>query len=217
MKDLYSSIPALLLLLAHGSEGQVGNVDSPGVSPAVFDTAPINATGQATIDGVNILQPYPAPSSEKWTFSIQVRDGIPLTGNGQEGQQVAGTTIQLKAPDSFINKTESNNTQVVSDPSWYICQHWWIRAKLRIDRDVVDPTCEGTLPDRCINDIKRMITTGFNSNPRRNFRCESLSIPDSCGESFGNATQEDSAVTLGMFIWVILRLSPFPAAFKPCH
>jgi hypothetical protein len=198
MKVLYPSTAALGLSLVHSSQGQrISNSDLSSVNIAVFNAAPVNATGDAVIDGVNILQPYPATSSEKWSFSIKVRDAVPLTGDGQEGQQVAGTTVQLKAPDSYLNKTGSNSTQVLADPSWVICQHWWLSKRLRVDKDVVDPSCAGTLTNQCIRDLTRMITGEFNQ--RSIFRCGSSSLPSSCDESFGNGTDVIGGATLGMF------------------
>lgn len=138
-----------------------------------------NATGRASFPGFNVSSPYPGSRSDNWTFTIKVRDGLPLDGSGD--LVATGTWIQLEAPENLLVDTR-NGSAVPQHSSWWMCQGIYLVARLKSDQEVVSGGCDGILPTECISELKRSLSAGFGA---REYRCPRMDLPPACEEAFG--------------------------------
>lgn len=150
---------------------------------AAFSTP--NATGSSTIQGYNLTSPYPGSKSDDWTYTIKVRDDIPL----QDGNVATGTWIELEAPKSLLVDI-GNGSIVPQDPSWHVCRTVFTAPNLTSDAGIPGPGCEGFLPSDCLSDLTTDLSTSFHDPNRTSFDnpCplpKPKDLPQSCKDTFG--------------------------------
>jgi hypothetical protein len=188
MLSLLSTALVISLVLTNRAAASpvVSYSGAASVSDDIWQTAFLtpNATGSAPIEGYTVGSAFPGSKSDNWTFSIQVKDDVPLNG----GQFGTGTWVQLSPPDNLLNNT-GNRSILTTDPSWGICLSVWLAPVLQSSAAKVDPACGGVLPSDCVADMLRnqqhMGHTYVNSSTTKQ-ACPSISLPTSCMNAFGN-------------------------------
>lgn len=125
-----------------------------------------NATGFSRIKGKNTTLPYDpdAPTSDEWTYTIQVRDDVPTPdGLGY----ISGTWLKLEAPQNLLEPSPVNASMltVSMHPSWEVCRLVWAGMNLKSDGPISGPGCSGFLPDACIADLKKRLEGNFTVTP----------------------------------------------------
>lgn len=181
---LFCRSAAVIPLFAAGwaAGAQVDNLGIQSIREEDWRAAFIspNATGEGSIEGFNMTAPNPGSKSDNWTWTIQVQADVPTS----DGQFVAGTWIQLKAPQNLLQDI-GNGSIVPQDPSWFVCEQIFIAPMLMSTAGSVDSGCNGFLPPQCLSDMMTGFTRGFRPSGRSTRRCPSIDIPTSCDETFG--------------------------------
>lgn len=200
--------------------------------PAAF-SAP-NATANITIPGYNITRPYAIEAdegledddpSDDWTLRIAVQADLPLPDPSDPSQAFfTGTEISYRPPRSLWPTLRTNG----SDPSWYICEHYYRATALTWDdedEELPSDCGNGFLPDDCVEDLREKFIEGFGvdspgAGPAASSgnKCADMILPDSCKDAFGDDEDEEnnrkllsgasSMFTLSLFVLLICLVDP---------
>lgn len=136
-----------------------------------------NAANAVHIPGYNISAKYSSTpqKSDDWGLLIGVTADIPT--KTPVGKFFTGTTIRWMPPASLTQNG------LRGDASWTVCMGLYRGTNLRTDREQINSTCEGLLPDRCVQALQLQAST--NSVCGSNFV-----LPDNCRDAMGGDTEE---------------------------
>lgn len=163
-----------------------------------------NATGIFRFAGFDVSKPYPSGPLDGWTLHLAAVDlsqpKRSYSFSSDYPVEMIGHALSIKAPDSLIKDGAEPGTKIVDvDPSWGMClwnfNHPTEREFFNNPENKPlspDGSCKGLLSDACIAALEREASDSYAYSPvpsRNNatrlgsfVTCDSLSIPDECGE-----------------------------------
>ena len=160
--------PAAAQLPATGPTADDINGPRGGMPHDVWSSAfsSPNATAGASVRGFNMTLPYPGSPSANWTYSIDVRDDVPLPGTTDTF--ATGTWVRLFAPQELVQPSRNNASILIipQDSSWSNCRLAFFGPDLRSDTPIPDASCRGYLSDECIRDFRTWLSEGFKNSER---------------------------------------------------
>ena len=119
--------------------------------------ASANATGSVQVPGYNWSSPYPGSPMDDWTLSISVTADVP--SHKHVDKFFTGTAIRWSTPDSLVK-----NGSVVRDKSWQRCLDVFSGHNFGSDKQEISPTCDGLLPDSCLQVLRRWAENSASCN-----------------------------------------------------
>ncbi|RKU40478.1 hypothetical protein DL546_001018 [Coniochaeta pulveracea] len=207
MSLVRGSLPRLLTLLMLGSMA----VQAQDISYIYFDNiqylanasniveiswpvlkaafASPNKTDTARFEGRDWTKPYPGTALAGFSASLRIADDLPFPSEvTTENVLTNVAALTFGVPESLM----SHSLPKAMDPSWYICQHFFV-STLPDPTKAVDHNCS-FLPEVCQADlVKRLVDTWGSLYNDTGAMCGANAlnaIPLSCREAVGVLTAD---------------------------
>lgn len=141
-----------------------------------------NAANAVRIPGYNITTKYSTSphKSEDWGLLIGVTADIPT--REAPGTFFTGTTIRWMPPAAL-----TQGERLAGDTSWTLCMGVYRGANLRTDNEQINSTCEGLLPDKCIQVLQRHAS-------KNNVCSTDFVLPEDCRDGMGGVEEDGYGV-----------------------
>ncbi|ORY70918.1 uncharacterized protein BCR38DRAFT_479451 [Pseudomassariella vexata] len=195
--NLYLTLIATLngLLTCHAFPGWPGSGtmilgNALQFSQSTWETnlATPNATGNFSVSGFDISQPWPSQQVGGWMLSVNISSDIPdsemINTNNATGHTFTGTSLFLTAPQKMRSSVLSSGSNVTDETTWKICVSVMTDGPQKDQSATDNGTCS-YLSAHCVEDLQ----TAYADQFKRNQDCyASPSIPASCGNSVNQAS-----------------------------
>ena len=147
-----------------------------------------NRTDNASFSGRDWSKPYPGSKLDGFGVHLRIANDVPIP-DGPAGKNLttAVSAITYNIPPILMG---ANGLPNPMDPSWYICQHYFISTRPDPTQPV-DHTC-GSLPSQCLSDLKKALTADWAADDS-GIPCSGYAfdlIPESCAQNLGAIRQD---------------------------
>ncbi|KAK4184081.1 hypothetical protein QBC35DRAFT_506676 [Podospora australis] len=146
-----------------------------------------NFTDSASFSGRDWTKPYPGTPINGFGSHLSIAFDVPMPDQDEFGNETTTVSaITYNIPPSLMN---ANGLPKPMDPSWFICQHYWISA-VPDPLEPVDHAC-GFLSEECRADIAKGLTQDWALDDA--WACSAYAfdaIPESCEGSLGLIRQD---------------------------
>ncbi|KAF6812662.1 hypothetical protein CPLU01_14853 [Colletotrichum plurivorum] len=137
----------------------------------------------ASYEGSDWTKPYPGTAVQGFQAHLRIANDVPWPADFATNQTTEVTALTFSLPGSLMD--ESRGLPKPMDPSWFICQHYFVSA-LPDPTEAVDHGC-GFLPAQCRADMETSLTGSWALDDP-DVPCSALlldSVPVSCQDSLG--------------------------------
>ncbi|TIC91647.1 hypothetical protein CH35J_010918 [Colletotrichum higginsianum] len=137
----------------------------------------------ASYGGLDWTKPYPGSPVDGFQAHLRIANDVPWPASFASNETTEVTALTFSIPDSLMD--HSKGLPKPMDPSWFICQHYFVSA-LPDPTEPVDHSC-GFLSAECRADMETSLTGGWTKEDP-DVPCSALildPIPVSCQDTLG--------------------------------
>lgn len=141
-----------------------------------------NKRDSASFPGLDWTKPFPGELIDGFGAHLRVAHDVEVPESVMPNVTTQVSAITYNIPQAMM---DGSGGPKAMDPSWYICQHYYVSTRPDPTQDV-DHSC-GFLPDACLADLNASLTESWgkldDSIPCSGYALGS--IPTSCRETLG--------------------------------
>ncbi|KAI0427253.1 hypothetical protein F5Y09DRAFT_316861 [Xylaria sp. FL1042] len=141
-----------------------------------------NATGNTSIIGFDVSQPWPSTQIDGWHLAVNVTSDIPdsqtMNPSNATGKTFTGTSIFLQAPENL--RTTFSDENALDETTWKIC----VVVIANVSQDNVTTAEDGTcsvISSQCVSDLQQGYADKFSQN--QDCYGTPPTTPSSCGDA----------------------------------
>ncbi|KAL1856435.1 hypothetical protein Daus18300_010702 [Diaporthe australafricana] len=150
----------------------------------------------AQFSGLDWTKPFPGEPIDGFGAHLRVAHDVEVPESVMPNVTTQVSAITYSIPEAMM---DGGSVPKAIDPSWYICQHYYVSTRPDPTLDV-DHSC-GFLPERCLADLNASLTENW-GNLDDTIPCSGYalgSIPVSCRDTLGPVRSDVLGWDLSLF------------------